>query len=71
MRAEAGRDLLVGDGAAAIARLVAEVLDGAHPSLGANGRRAVEHGYTWAATLARLDGFLDNAPPHRRMESIA
>jgi sugar transferase (PEP-CTERM/EpsH1 system associated) len=69
VRAEAGQDLLVGDGAAAIARLVAEVLDGAHPSLGANGRRAVERGYTWAATLARLDGFLDGA--NRRMESIA
>jgi len=69
VRAEAGRDLLVGDGAAAIARLVAEVLDGAHPELGAAGRRAVEHGYTWAGTLARLDGFLDNTPGH--MESTA
>ena len=74
VRAEAGRDLLVGDGAAAIARLVAEVLDGAHPSLGSNGRSAVERGYTWAGTLARLDGFLDNVPPphgaaDRRMES--
>ena len=67
VRAEAGRDLLVGDGAAAIARLVAEVLDGAHPELGAAGRRAVEQGYTWSASLARLDGFLDN----RRMESTA
>ena len=77
VRAEAGQDLLVGDGAAAIARLVAEVLDGAHPSLGASGRHAVERGYAWAATLARLDGFLDQ--PHgpdprmidRRMENIA
>jgi sugar transferase (PEP-CTERM/EpsH1 system associated) len=59
VRAAAGQDLLVGDGAAAIARLVGEVLDGAHPSLGANGRRAVERGYAWAGTLARLDGFLD------------
>jgi glycosyltransferase involved in cell wall biosynthesis len=69
VRAEAGRDLLVGDGAAAIARLIDEVLDGAHPSLGANGRHAVERGYAWAGTLARLDGFLD-APP-ACMQNIA
>jgi sugar transferase (PEP-CTERM/EpsH1 system associated) len=75
VRALAGQDLLVGDGAAAIARLVAEVLDGAHPSLGSNGRRAVERGYAWADTLARLDGFLDDVPRQpgasRRMENIA
>jgi sugar transferase (PEP-CTERM/EpsH1 system associated) len=75
VRALAGQDLLVGDGAAAIARLVDEVLDGAHPGLGAAGRRTVERGYAWAGTLARLDGFLDNAPgpqgAGRRMESIA
>jgi glycosyltransferase involved in cell wall biosynthesis len=75
VRAEAGQDLLVGDGAAAIARLVGEVLDGAHPGLGAAGRRAVERGYAWADTLARLDGFLDDAPGQQgagqRMESIA
>ena len=75
VRARAGEDLLVGEGAAALARLVGEVLDGAHPLLGANGRRAVEQGYSWAGTLARLDGFLDDAPPAQsaegRMESIA
>ena len=74
VRAEAGQDLLVGDGAAALARLVAEVLDGAHPSLGSSGRRAVERGYTWAGTLARLDGFLDAPQPRdagQRMENIA
>jgi polysaccharide biosynthesis protein PslH len=69
VRAAAGQDLLVGDGAAALARLVGEVLDGAHPSLGANGRRAVERGYAWAGTLARLDGFLDR--PHGGMENTA
>jgi sugar transferase (PEP-CTERM/EpsH1 system associated) len=75
VRAVAGQDLLVGDGAAAIARLVADVLDGAHPGLGAAGRRAVERGYAWAGTLAKLDGFLDAAPRQegagRRRESMA
>jgi len=54
---------------------VDEVLDGAHPSLGSNGRRAVERGYSWAGTLARLDGFLDDTKrqhgAEQRMESIA
>src|SRR3984957_12031559 len=68
VRAQAGQDLLVGDGAAALARLIDEVLDGAHPSLGANGRRAVERGYGWAGTLARLDGFLDDPQARQRME---
>jgi sugar transferase (PEP-CTERM/EpsH1 system associated) len=58
VRAQAGRDLLVGDGPAAIAGLIAGVLDGAYPDLAANGRRAVEAGYSWAAILAKLDGIL-------------
>ena len=69
VRAQAGQDLLVGDGAVALARLIDEVLDGAHPSLGANGRRAVERGYAWAGTLARLDGFLDDPQARQRMEN--
>lgn len=75
VRAVPGRDLLVGDGAAALARLVEEVLDGAHPILGAKARRAVERGYAWAAVLAKLDRLLDDVPRQegtgRRMESIA
>jgi len=59
VRAEAGRDLLVADGAAEMVRLVGEVLDGRHPNLGAAGRRLVEQRYTWAATLQRLDHYLD------------
>ncbi len=61
VRAEAGRDLLVGDDAAGMARLVGEVLEGRHPTLGAAGRRLVEQRYTWAATLERLDHYLDRA----------
>ncbi len=59
VRAEAGRDLLVADDASEMARLVGEVLDGRHPALGAAGRRLVEQRYTWAATLERLDHYLE------------
>jgi sugar transferase (PEP-CTERM/EpsH1 system associated) len=75
VRAAAGRDLLVGDGAAAFARLVGEVLDGTYPLLGANARRAVERGYAWSGVLAKLDRLLDNAPRQQdagqRVESLA
>jgi sugar transferase (PEP-CTERM/EpsH1 system associated) len=74
VRAVAGRDLLVGDGAA-LARLVGEVLDGTHPLLGTNARRAVERGYAWSGVLAKLDRLLDNAPRQQdagqRVESLA
>jgi polysaccharide biosynthesis protein PslH len=59
VRAEPVRDLLVADGAAGMVRLVSEVLEGRHPTLGAAGRRLVEERYTWAATLQRLDHYLD------------
>ena len=58
VHAEPGQDLLVGEGAARLAALVAEVLRGEHPGLGAAGRRAVEARHTWAASLQRLDEFL-------------
>ena len=58
VRAEPGRDLLVGEGAAETARLVAEVVEGGHPGLGQRGRRAVEAGYAWSRTFKRLDGLL-------------
>ena len=58
VRATPGRDLLVGDAAADMARLVAEVLAGAHPGLGTAGRDAVMRGHDWAATLRALDGAL-------------
>jgi sugar transferase (PEP-CTERM/EpsH1 system associated) len=56
--AEAGRDLLVADGAVAMARAIDEVFDGKHPGLGEAGRRAVESCYAWPATLQRLDDLL-------------
>lgn len=61
VRAVAGHDLLVADGAAAMAQAVAEVIDGKHPGLGAAARRAMEAGYHWSGILARLDAVLDAA----------
>jgi len=58
IRAEPGRDLLVADGAAAMAQAVAEVLDGHHPGLGAAARRLIERSYSWPAQLAGLEAML-------------
>ncbi|MGH7043185.1 MAG: glycosyltransferase, partial [Acetobacteraceae bacterium] len=58
VRAEAGRDLLVADGAPAMAQTILDVLAGHHPGLGAAARQAMERGYAWSATLARLDAHL-------------
>ncbi len=58
VRAQAGTELLVADGADAFVRCIAEVLDGAHPALGAAARAAMERGYAWPAVLAKLDACL-------------
>jgi sugar transferase (PEP-CTERM/EpsH1 system associated) len=58
VRAEPGRDLLVARDTAEWARLVAEVMGGTHPGLGAAGRAAVTAGHDWTAALQRLDGML-------------
>jgi sugar transferase (PEP-CTERM/EpsH1 system associated) len=55
VRAVAGRDLLVADGAEATASAVMQVLAGEAPGLGAAGRAAVMANHDWKATLARLD----------------
>ncbi|WP_376087649.1 TIGR03087 family PEP-CTERM/XrtA system glycosyltransferase [Roseomonas sp. CCTCC AB2023176] len=59
VRASAGRDLLVADGAEETAARVAEVLDGRHPGLGDRARAAVMSGHDWGATLRRLDAILE------------
>jgi sugar transferase (PEP-CTERM/EpsH1 system associated) len=59
IRAEPGRDLLVADGAAAMAQAVAEVLEGRHPGLGAAARALVEARYAWDVQLAPLAAMLD------------
>ena len=64
VRATAGQDLVVAEGAAPMAAAILAVLDGAHPGIAAAGRRAVEQGYAWSATLARLDTILDAVTGH-------
>ena len=61
VRAVAGRDLLVADGAEAMAAAVTQVLAGGMPGLGAAARAAVLAGHDWKATLARLDDILEAA----------
>jgi glycosyltransferase involved in cell wall biosynthesis len=61
VRAEAGRDLLVGDDAAAIAARVAEVLDGEHSHLGAAAREVMVRNYAWSGVLAKLDSVLESS----------
>jgi sugar transferase (PEP-CTERM/EpsH1 system associated) len=74
LRAQPGRDLLVGADAAALADHVCDVLDGRHPSLGAAARAAVEQNYAWDATLAGLDDLFVLPPaliPSLAHEAIA
>jgi glycosyltransferase involved in cell wall biosynthesis len=59
VRAVAGRDLLVADGAKAMAAAVTQVLAGEMPGLGAAARASVLARHDWKATLARLDGILE------------
>ncbi len=63
VRAVAGQDLLVADGVQPTIATILSVLEGAHPGLAAAGRRAVEGGYAWSATLSRLDTILAALPP--------
>jgi sugar transferase (PEP-CTERM/EpsH1 system associated) len=58
VRAESGKHLLVAEGTEQTARAVAAVLEGEHPTLGDAARRAMEQGYSWSATLRRLDAHL-------------
>jgi polysaccharide biosynthesis protein PslH len=67
VRAIAGQHLLVADGADETARAVAAVLEGGHPGLGEAARCAMQRGYAWAATLARLDQHLARILPPERM----
>jgi polysaccharide biosynthesis protein PslH len=62
VRAVAGRDLLVADGAAAMAACITAVLAGRHPDLPAAARRAMESGYPWEATLAGLGSLFEDTP---------
>lgn len=59
VRAVPGRDLLVADGAEAMAQAILEVIAGQHPGLGVAARLRILQTYTWSATLSRLDACLD------------
>ncbi len=61
VRAAAGTELLVADGADAFTDAVCAVLDGRHDGLGAAARAAMERGYAWSATLGKLDAYLDGS----------
>ena len=61
VRAQAGVDLLVADGAVAFTDAVCGILNGEHETLGQNARAAMERGYAWGAVLARLDRYLGSA----------
>ena len=58
VRAQAGTELLVADGAPAFVEAVCAVLDGAHPRLGDAARKAMEGHYAWRAVLAPLSAYL-------------
>ncbi len=61
VRAQAGRDLLVADDAAAFVALAGEVIAGHHSGIGAHARAAMEAGYAWKAVLSRMDPWLAKA----------
>jgi sugar transferase (PEP-CTERM/EpsH1 system associated) len=58
VRAVAGLDLLVADGAEGFVETVSDVLDGKHPGLGGAARDAMVRGYAWEAVLSRMDALL-------------
>ena len=66
-----GRDLLVADGAEAMAQAVGAVISGDHPALPAAARAAMEASYAWAATLSRLDDLMDSLPQVRENPAAA
>ncbi len=58
VRAHAGTELLVADGADAFIARIREVLEGQHPGLGTAARHAMERGYAWSSVLAHLNTYL-------------
>ena len=58
VRAEAGVELLVADGAEAFVAALCDVLDGKHPGLGEAARASMERGYAWEAVLGKLEDYL-------------
>ena len=58
VRAVAGVDLLVADGAEGFVAAVDAVLAGQYAGLGAHARTAMENGYAWPFVLGRMDPWL-------------
>lgn len=63
LRAAPGRDLLIAETAEDMAHCVRDVLEGRHPSLGANARALVERQYDWSTMLAALDRLWEPGQP--------
>lgn len=59
IEATPGEHLLVADGATAFATAVVDVLDGKFGGLGRNARACVRERYSWLASLAHLERFLN------------
>lgn len=65
IRAVPGRELLLAQGAEAMADAAAAVLAGRYPGLGEAARAAVARGHDWRATLQKLDTLLGAGPPRQ------
>ena len=69
VRAMPGRDLLIADGAAAMAECLLDAIAGRHQAMGRAARRAIELGYDWARSLDALDAIIaPRAAPLRQPE---
>jgi sugar transferase (PEP-CTERM/EpsH1 system associated) len=66
-----GRDLLVADGAAAMAQTLSAVLGGAYPDMGRAAREAMERHHDWQDTLAGLAALFETRKPDRRIGQTA
>lgn len=58
IKAVAGRDLLVADGAQETTAAVLSILNGEHPHLGVAARAAMERSYSWENSFRKLDDWI-------------
>jgi glycosyltransferase involved in cell wall biosynthesis len=63
---EAGRHLLLADGAEAFARKISHLLENPAKAeiLGKSGRQLVEHTYSWPVCAKKLEAVWTNFAPH-------
>jgi len=62
VRAIAGRDLLVADGAEALVAAIGAVIEGGSPDMGQAARTVMENNYAWESVLGAMDRYLEGAP---------